>query len=96
MPQVAPAMVFPLPRLTLTLLLLLPLLASAYRVRAAASVVDDTHHEVPGHRYKGPYHSHGGVLQQVRICCYMPHKHTDSVLHEIAHHSIEHVEMQAS
>ncbi|CAL8469681.1 g9222 [Coccomyxa elongata] len=56
-------MVISLRTSTLTLLLLLPLLVSAYRVRGGA---DETLREVPGHRYKGPYHSHGSVLQKFR------------------------------
>lgn len=57
----------PWPRFSLTLLLLLPLLASAYRVRGANTVADDGSHEVPGHSHHGPSHSHGSVLQKVQL-----------------------------
>ncbi len=62
----APTRFRPLPEVALTLLLLLlPLLASAYRVKGATAAGNDAAQEAPGHSHHGPYHSHGGVLQKV-------------------------------
>lgn len=64
----------PYPKITLTLLLLLlPLLASAYRVRGVTAERDDAAQEVSGKsHHHGPFHSHGSVLQKVKIPCSMP------------------------
>ena len=64
----------PWPKITLTLLLLLlPLLASAYRVRGVTAERDDVAQEVSGKsHHHGPFHSHGSVLQKVKIPCSMP------------------------